>query len=174
MNKESLVSVAELESLIQGWGAAPHAQAIDKFFPIRAWYLLLIVLAYGIVLLFYPGVVSGRLVTEPVEIHRISLFLYFRGWFLLLSLVVGFYAYFKNRYMGIVFSGLLLVGCVNFIFDLFNVYEEVLASPTPRMTLALIGRLVALWFLFLTVKNVSRVPNQKDRFNILLPFKAGI
>jgi hypothetical protein len=66
------------------------------------------------------------------------------------------------------------VGCVNFVFDLFNVYAEVLANPTPKTTVALIARLLALWVVFLSVRNAGRQPDLKDRLNILLPFKRDV
>lgn len=105
---------------------------------------------------------------------RMGRFLYFRGWFLLIVLLLGLYAYFKNWYPAIVFSAIFLMGCVNFVFDLFNVYAEVIAHPTPRLTVMLIVRLTGLWFVYLTVKNASRLPDVKDRMNLLLPFKKNV
>uniref|UniRef100_UPI0035AFC27B hypothetical protein n=1 Tax=Limnohabitans sp. TaxID=1907725 RepID=UPI0035AFC27B len=82
--------------------------------------------------------------------------------------------YFKNWYPAIVFSAIFLVGCVNFAFDLFNVYAEILAKPTPKTTLMLFLRIIALWFLFLSVRNASRLPDLKDRLNIFLPYKRKV
>jgi hypothetical protein len=66
------------------------------------------------------------------------------------------------------------MGSVNFVFDLFNVYAEILANPTPKTTIALIARLLALWFVFLCVGNAGRLPAMKDRLNIMLPFKRDV
>ena len=101
-------------------------------------------------------------------------FLYFRGWFLLIVMSLGLYSYLRDWLPGIVFSAIFLMGCVNLVFDMFNVYAEVLANPTPRLTLMLIIRLIGLWFTYLTVKNSSRLPDVKDRFNIMLPFKRDV
>ncbi|MEN9624196.1 hypothetical protein [uncultured Limnohabitans sp.] len=168
-----LVSAAELEALIQGWGYSPN-QSVDKFFPIRFWYLFGITFGYGLLLLFNSSHVAQNLSAEPVEVLRISRFLYFRGWFLCAVLCIGTFAYLRNWYPAITFSGIFIVGCVNFVFDLFNVYAEVLANPTPKTTVALIARLLALWVVFLSVRNAGRQPDLKDRLNILLPFKRDV
>ena len=171
--EKPLVSAAELEALIQDWGTVPN-QSVDRFFPVRFWFLLAIAASYAFWLLFAPDAVARSLSSEPVEIARLSKFLYFRAWFLIFMLSLGLYAYLKNRYLGIIFSVILLIGRVNFVFDLFNVYAERLAQPTPRLTLLMLLRIVALWFVYLSVKNVSRLPPLKDRFNILLPFKRVV
>ena len=88
-------------------------------------------------------------------------------------IVLGVYAYHKGWFLGLIFSAMLLVGSVNFVFDLFNVYAERLSQPTPRLTLMLLLRLMALWFLYLSVKNISRLPPGLDRFNLWLPFKRS-
>jgi len=166
----SLVSAAELDALIQGWGASP-SQSVDRFFPLRFWYLLLIAFFYCIYLLFWTDSVVQRMTSEPAEMVRMGRFLYFRGWFLLIMIMLGLYAYLRSWYPAIVLSGLLLMGCVNFVFDLFNVYAEVIARPTPRVTVLLMLRLTALWFLYLSIKNSSRMPDLKDRMNLWLMFK---
>ena len=45
-------------------------------------------------------------------------------------ITLGVYAYYKNWYLGLIFSAMLLVGSVNFVFDLFNVYAERLSQPS--------------------------------------------
>jgi len=129
---------------------------------------------YVIWILFNSNNLAARLATEPVEIVRISKFLYFRGWFLGVVLSVGIYAYWKNYYPAIILSCIFLVGSINFVFDLFNVYAEVLANPTPIVTIGLMTRFIALWFVYLSVTNSSRLPDVKDRFNIMLPFKRDV
>jgi len=172
-NNNQLLSAAELEALIQDWGSTPN-QSIDKFFPIRTWYLIGTSLFYVIWILFNSHEVAARLAVEPVEILRISKFLYFRGWFLGVVVCIGLYAYWKNFYPALILSCIFLVGSINFIFDLFNVYAEVLADPTPIVTVGLITRFMALWFVYLSVTNSSRLPDVKDRFNILLPFRRAV
>lgn len=168
--KNSLVSAAELDALIKGWGASPY-HSVDKFFPLRFWYLFSITLAYCVWLLFWTDTAVQRMATDPSDTLRLWRFLYFRGWFIALILIAGLYAYFRNWYPGIVFAALFLLACVNLVFDLFNVYANVIAHPTPRTTLMLIARLVALWFVYLNIKNSSRLPEVRDRMNLLLPFK---
>ena len=166
-----LVSAAELEALIANLGARPD-DAVDKWMPLRFWYLSAIVSVYAIVLLFWPHVVSQQLSMDPMEIARLEPFLYFRGWFLSIVLGVGMYAYLRSWYTAIVFSAFLVLGLGNFLFDLFTVYPEKLADPTPLFTFLLSLRLVALWCVYLTVRNASRLPEPKDRANLLLPWRA--
>ena len=71
-----------------------------------------------------------------------------------------------------VYAALALMGSVNLVFDLFTVYPEKLANPTPSFTFLMLIRLTALSFLFIGVKNASRLPAVKDRANLFLPFKA--
>ncbi len=168
-----LVSAAELDALIQGWGAVAD-QPVDKFFPLRFWYLFIIAFSYCVWLLFWTDSAVQKMTSDPSEMLRMGRFLYFRGWFLLIVLSLGCYSYIKNWYPGIVFGSIFLMGCVNFIFDMFNVYAEVIANPTPRLTMMLIVRLVGLWFVYVTVKNSGRIPDLRDRFNILLPLKREI
>lgn len=111
--------------------------------------------------------------TDAGDLVRIERFMYFRGWFILGIIALGSYAYFKNWYPAIVFSSLFLMACVNFVFDLFNVYATALSQPTPQLTLMLLGRLLAIGFLYLCVKNLSRLPDSKDRLNLLLFFRKA-
>lgn len=165
-----IVSAAELDALIQGWGSMSN-QSVDRFFPLRFWFVTLITVFYCVYLLFWTDAVAQRMTSDPAEVVRMGRFLYFRGWFLLVVIVLGLYAYLRNWYTAIVFSALFLLGCVNLVFDMFNVYAEVIARPTPRVTIMLMLRLTALWFIYLSVKNVSRMPDVKDRMNVLLIFK---
>lgn len=169
--QKPLVSAAELDALIMSWGENPTAPPIDKYFPLRFWFLAPLTLFYGFWLLFFTEQVAHLMTSDPSELIRMGRFLYFRGWFLTAVFIIGVYSYLKNWYMGIVFASLFLVGCVNLVFDLFNIYAEVLSNPTPRVTLMLIARIAGLWFTFLSLKNSSRIPELKDRFNPLLPFR---
>lgn len=169
---KQLVSAAELEALMRDWGAAPN-QTVDKFFPLRFWYLVTIGVFYFFWLLFFTNTAVHLMSADPVEMARMGRFLYFRGWFILLILIIGLYAYFKNWYPAIVFGSLFLVACVNFVFDFFNVYANVIANPTPRTTFMFILRLIALWFVYLNIKNSGRLPDIKDRMNLLLPFRKS-
>lgn len=172
-DQKPLVSAAELDALIQGWGAIPN-QPIDKFFPLRFWFVVLIAGAYALRLLFFPEAVAARLSSEALEVARLGKFLYFRGWFLVLAMCLATYAYVKNWYLGIIFFCVLLIGGVNFIFDLFNIYAEQLSKPGPMLTLLLLMRLMILWMVYTSLKNVSRLPQGKDRVNIFLPFKRVV
>jgi hypothetical protein len=168
---EPLVSAAELEALIHGWGSKTQAKSVDKFFALRYWFVCLVAASYAIALLFSPGKVAQTLSVHPVEIARITNFLYFRGWFLVIALSFVTFCYVKNWYFGIVLCAIALLASVNLVFDLFNVYAEQLSNPSPRLTFLLLIRLVCLSFVFLAIKNISRMPVGEGRLSIFLPFK---
>lgn len=169
-DKKPLVSAAELEALIQDWGATAHAK-VDRFFPVRFWYVFSVVLAASLWLLFRSTEIAHGLTTDADNALRLQRFLYFRGWFLLVVLGIGFYSYVRNWYPAIVFSAFLLIGLTNLVFDIFTVYPERLAQPKPFFTLFLLVRLSLMWVIYMSVKNASRMPALKDRLNPLLPFR---
>ncbi len=167
-----LVSAAELEALIQDWGASPHLP-VDRFFPLRFYFLFAVILGTSVWMLFSANTVALSLTQEPNNVVRLQNFLYFRGWFLLLLVAVGTYAYLGNWYPAIVFSAFLLLGLTNLVFDIFTVFPERLASPSPLFTLFLLLRLCCLWVVFLSIKNASRIPPIKDRLKLSLIFRRS-
>lgn len=171
-NPSPLVSAAELEALIHGWGALPH-QSVDRFFPVRFWYIFSVVLLAASWLLFDSHRIAQTLTTDATYLPHLQNFLYFRGWFLIGVMALGVYAYLWNWFPAIVFSAFLLLGVTNLVFDLFTVYPERLANPQPLFTLMMLVRLSSLWVLYMSVKNASRMPAPADRANILLPFRRG-
>mgnify|MGYP000328904752 CR=1 FL=1 len=166
------VIVSELESLIQAWGASPF-QSIDKFFPIRFWCQVCLILTAGFWLIFNAPDIAQTLTKDPQNLLRLEKFLFFRGWFLFAALALGAYSYLKNWYPATVYSAFLLIGLTNLVFDLFTVYPERLANPNPFFTLFLLVRLTMLWSVFLAVKNASRLPEGQDRLSIFLPFRKN-
>jgi len=64
-----------------------------------------------------------------------------------------------------------LIGSANLVSDLFSVYAEQLRTPTPGLTVQLLVRILVLWLVYVSIKNMSRLPERKDRMNIFLPFK---
>lgn len=168
---EPLVSAAELEALIHGWGSNSKEKNVDKFFPMRYWFVCFVAGSYAIALLFFPGDVAKNLSIHQVEIDRITNFLYFRGWFLVIALSFVTFCYVKNWYFGIVLCAVALLASVNLVFDLFNVYAEQLSNPSPRLTFLFLIRLVCLSFVFISIKNISRMPVGQGRLSIFLPFR---
>lgn len=167
------VTAEELEALIKDWGAGP-VRTVDKFFPFRFWYLFILCILYAGWLLFGTDSAVQRMTVEPAEVVRMGRFLYFRGWFIVGILVFGCYCYIRNWYPAIVLSAIFVAASVNLVFDMFNVYAGALARPTPQFTVMLIARLTALWFLFLSAKNSSRLPDVRDRLNIMILFRRDI
>lgn len=168
--KTSLLSAAELEALIQSWGARP-GRSVDKFLPLVFWYLLVLVAGHAALLLFDPDALARRLTSQPDEFVRISSFLYFRGWWLCGILFLGAVSYLRSWYPAIVFGSLFVAGCMNLLMDVFAIYWEALANPTKTMTVLILLRLIGLWCVFQTVRNARHLPEPRDRANILLPFR---
>ncbi|PUE21116.1 MULTISPECIES: hypothetical protein [unclassified Limnohabitans] len=164
-----LVSAQELNALIEGWGETANQQ-IDKFYPLRFWLIVSIAFIYAFNLLFTPNEIASRLSNEPLEIARLTNFLYFRGWFIILVTAIATYAYLNNWYISIVIFCIFLISSVNFIFDFFTVYNGQIGTPTTLLTAILLLRIFILLLLFFSVKNLSKIPEKKDRMNIFLPF----
>jgi hypothetical protein len=170
MGKDTpLVSAEELDALIKGWGPVGHS--VDRFFPVRFWILITVAAIYTYLTLFDADRMASRVASDPVEITRIANYLYFRGWFLLGAAAVLIYAYAKNWYLGIMSLCTFIIGVANLLSDIFNIYWDVLASPTPAFTVMLLVRVTALWLVFINLRHASSLPDGADRFNILLPFR---
>jgi hypothetical protein len=167
-----LVSADELDALMKGWGAAP-GRPIDPYFPVRFYVLVLIALGYASMLLFFPGYIAQSMTSDENHLPRLQHFLYYRGWFLLLCVLVGSWSYLKDWYPTLVFGGLFLLKAAHLVSDAFMVYSEKLSDPTPTFTLLLLLRLVGLWIIYMAVRNASRLPDVADRKNILLAFRRG-
>lgn len=165
-----LVSAAELEALIVGWGQQ-NRPLVDRFFPLRFWFVAAVVFTYALALLLYPHVLAARLSSEPMVVNQMANFLYFRGWFLSGVLFIGVYAYLRTWYPGIVFGSFSLVGAINLVFDLFTVYPERLANPSVSFTLLMLLRLLALSMVFVSMRNAGRLPAVRDRLDLFLPWK---
>lgn len=171
--RKPLLSAEELEALMQGWGAGPH-QTVDRFFPVRIVWLVVLSLAHVAWLLFDHMDLAMTLTKDGLYLQRLQTFLYFRGWFLATLVGLGFYSYLQNWYPAIVSSAILLLGCMNLLSDMFVIYAERLASPTPLFTTLLLLRVSALWLMYMNVRNASRMPARKDRLNVLLPFRHEV
>jgi len=168
-----LVTVAELEALIHNWGASP-GKPVDRFYALRLAINFVVMVLAATWLLMDPESIARTLSTDADNMVRIKSYLYFRGWFVFGILGVGCYAYFKNWYPAIVFSCCLLIGAMNLISDLFTIYPERLANPTPFFTSFLLIRIVLLWVMYMSVKNASRMPSGIDKINFFLPFKRDL
>ena len=165
-----LVSAKELDELIAGWGDSSNPISVDKFFPIRIFILFAITSFSAIALLFFTDNIVQILHSDS-KVSYVKNYLYFRGWFLLIFLTIGISSYLSGKYVAINYLVLLILGSMSFISDLFTVYPERLQNITPGFTLILLVRVMLLWFLLLNIKNASRIPERKNRFDVLLPFR---
>lgn len=174
MNKtKPLISAQELDALIGGWGYSSNPAMVDKFFPIRIVLLITLGTLASFSLLFFTDNIFQALHNNS-EATYIKRYMYFRGWFMLIFLMIGFNAYRTGKYVAINFFIIFILAAMNFISDLFMVYPSRLQNITPDFTLILLGRITLLWFLFLGVKNASRIPEKGSRFDVLLPFRREI
>ena len=170
---KSLVTLQELNDLIEGLGKKSHYQ-IDSFYPLRFWILVSIAFIYALNLLLTPVEIASRLAVEPVEITRLAKYIYFRGWFVTVVTVIAIYAYLSNWYFSIIIFSMFLIASMNFIFDFFTVYYGQIGTPTDLLTAILMLRLFVLLLLFVNIKNLSRIPEKQDRKNLLLPFRKRV
>jgi hypothetical protein len=84
-------------------------------------------------------------------------------------IILGFIlTYVRGWYVGIVFSALTLLGIVNLVLDLFSLYPYRLSEPNAQFTVLMCIRLLGLACVFLNARNAGRLPDRKDRMNLLL------
>lgn len=167
---KQLVTLQELNSLIGDLGKRyPHQ--IDNFFPLRFWFLITVAFTYAFNLLLTPGEIASRLAVEPIEIARLTKYVYFRGWFIIVITVIASYTYLNDWYFNIVIFCMFMIASMNFIFDFFTVYYVQIGTPTNLLTAIIMVRLSVVLVIFVGIRNLSRIPEKKDRMNILLPFR---
>ena len=68
-------------------------------------------------------------------------------------------------------AGTERAAAVNFLFDGFTVYTQVLSYPAPLSTFFLMLRFFAMYMVFQHFRNAGRIPPKHDRWNLLLPWK---
>ena len=145
--------------------------SIDKWAPLRFWIVLVVMAAFAIWLLTSPVEIAGTLTKIPTEENKLSAYLYFRGWFLVCSITLGAYAYIKNWHTGLVLGGLATLSVVNTMFDIFTIFPELLAKRSPFFTAIIVIRVAVILLVLSLVMNRHRLPEGRDRLNLLLPFK---
>lgn len=165
-----LVSADELEALLSGT-ASGRASKVDVYFPLRMYFLVLVIGSWVVRLLFFTDEVSVQLTQSAEAAAKLVPYLYFRGWFLVLILCLGIYSYTHNWYPALVSGGLFLSATVNFLFDGFTVYAEALAHPSGKVTFFLLLRFLTMAVIFLQMRNAGRIPPKHERWNLLLAWK---
>lgn len=172
MNRPSppIISPEEWQALQAEWPSA-QPQAVDVWFPLRVWYLLIITALFATALLLSAPRLSVFLSQEPAWVERLTRFLYFRGWFVVGATALGLWAYTAGWQLRRVFGLLSVIGTVNLVSDLFIVYPERLSQPTLGLAFQLVLRLLAIAALYACYRNAARVPERRDRFNLWLPFR---
>jgi hypothetical protein len=169
-DKNGKLDFQRFEQGLAHW-SVDNAGQTDPFFPLRFWFVGLIVIGYGVYLLFWTKEIASNSLPAGYDSRQLMDYLYFRGWFLLMVFFVYAMAYIKGKFIGLISFVLLCIGCLNFVLDLFSIFEYQLKNPTPRLVLLHLVRLTCLWMLFLNIKNLSRIPAGTQRFDVLLPFR---
>ncbi len=158
-----LVTAAELEALIARSGPA-NADPVDRFYPLRVWFLILMTSGYALVLLLFPYTIAGWIPQENLQ-PQMTRYFYLRGWGQLLALVLGLYAYLRSWYPGLIFGGMGLVAFSMLLVDLVIVYPPFLARPTPMFTILFALRILGIACLFLNMLNCQRLPPAGQRLH---------
>lgn len=171
-NSKSIVSADELEALLSGTGTE-RAQKVDVYFPLRMYFLVFVIGSWIIRLLFFTDGIAIQLTQSTESAVKLIPFLYFRGWFLVVILFIGIYSYHNNWYPALVGGGLFLSASVNFLFDTFTLYAEVLGISSVKVTLFLLLRFFAMYVVFLQFRNAGRLPLKQERWNLRLAWKKS-
>ena len=144
---------------------------IDKWAPLRFWLAFVVMAAFAIWLLTSPVEIASTLTKIPAEEIKLSAYLYFRGWFLVSAITLGAYAYIKNWHTGLVLGGLTALSVVNTMFDMLTIFPDLLAKRSPFFTAIVVIRVSVMLLVISLVTNRHRLPTERDRLNLLLPFK---
>lgn len=165
-----VISPEEWQALASPW-PSQERRDVDVWFPVRVWFLLVITAVFATALLLSAPRLSVYLAREPALVEILTRFLYFRGWFVVMATAIGAWAYLTNWHLSRVFGLLTVIGVVNLISDGFIIYPERLQQPTVGLVFQLALRLLALLALYTCYRHAERVPERRDRFNLLLPFR---
>ncbi|MEY2805324.1 MAG: hypothetical protein RL657_2660 [Pseudomonadota bacterium] len=164
---ESLVSPAELQALM----GHERRGLSDVFYPLRVWYLIGTCSLYALGLIFSSHHMAQLLASDHTLVDRLSVYLLFRGWFVVFATLFGLWSYARAWRVKPVFWGLFLLSLANLTSDLFIVYPERLAHPSWGFAFLFSLRLLAIVALFFCARNVERLPAAGQRFNLLLPLR---
>lgn len=170
---EPLISAQELAALNAGAYQNP-AESIDTYFPLKMWFMSWFCGVSGTTLLLQSHELATLLVKDVALVEWLDSILYFRGWFVLGSMSLALYAYLKNWHLTFVFSVLLSVDAMNWVLDLFMVYQEHLSDSTFVLAASFLIRFFALTCLVFCAKNASRVPATTDRLNLFLHLRTSV
>lgn len=161
-----LISAAELEALVGRWSDRGQT-SVDRYYPLRMAGLCLLALVYLVMLLVFPQQLAD-MAQHDMALPRMTLFFYLRGWALLIALVLGVMAYWRNWYPGLVFGSFSLITSVMLMVDLVIVYPPFLTEPTLSFTALLGLRILAIAALILNTLNCLRLPPREQRLDVLL------
>ncbi len=169
-NKKPLVSTEELNALLGSWSERSSGNQVDKFFPLRFWFIAAFTVFGGMALLLNAEEIAMRLTSDENFSDRLRKMLYFRGWFVFTIILVGVYVYVRDKYIPLFSLIFLIVSISNLIFDMTVIFPDRFSEPTPFFTITLILRILAIWCVFLNFKNCFNIPKLQDRFNIRFTF----
>ena len=161
-----LVSAMELEALLAS-SSHPGGDPVDRFYPLRMWFLVLIASGYALAMLMFPHTLASWIAPDNL-MTQMTRYFYLRGWVQLAALVLGIYAYLRSWYPGLTFGGIALVAFSMLLVDMVIVYPPLLTQPTPMFTALFALRVLGIVTLFLNMLNGQRLPPEAQRLNALL------
>ena len=158
MSKQSpsppLVTQEELTALMASAGAV----RVDRWFKYRNLFLLSVVVAQCVKLLFYPDLALGNFQHDAEGMAALARYMHYRAVFVVLIALVYLFSYLRNWYfervsliyVGIAFTALGM--------DYMNAYAYLSQSPAQWMTGLIALRLLALACLALNALNAKHAP----------------
>ncbi|MDI9332389.1 MAG: hypothetical protein QM527_13995 [Alphaproteobacteria bacterium] len=164
---ETLISPEEWRALM---GPSQRGR-VDVYYPLRVWFLIATCAIYAVGLIFSSHHLAHLLASDPTLVDRLSVYLLFRGWFVVFATILGLWAYARGWRLRPIFWGLFLISGVNLSSDLFIVYPERLANPTWGFTALFTLRLLAIVALYFCARNLHRNPAPQQRFDLFFPLR---
>lgn len=171
MSVKPVVTALELDALLAN--PNPGGVKIDKYFPLRLWIVLLVSVTWFIRLTVFTNITATELFTNPAIRDYMMPALYFRAWVLFAFVSAGVWSYVNSKYHAITFALLLVASVFNLIFDISIFYAERLTVQDPQITLFILVRVILSYILYVSMRNSYRMPQGRDKWNILLPFKKS-
>lgn len=158
----ALVTAQELEALLGG--SDLPSKKIDRYFPHRMLFLVVLASAYIACLIFIPEKLAQNFTSNPILIHKLTSYFYVRGFMLLFVMLVGVYSYTKAWYTALIFYSLALISSSNFFLDIFDIYIDKFSNPTIGFTLVFLLRLAGWAFIITNVLKCKELPAIQDRW----------
>ncbi len=151
---QPLLSQEELSALM----ASASESRVDRWFKYRNLFLLTVVIAQCIKLLFYPDLALGNFQHDAAGMEALARYMHYRALFVVLIAAFYLFSYLRNWYferVSLVYVGIAFTALG---MDYMNAYAYLSQSPVQWMSGLIALRILALICLTLNALNARSAP----------------